>query len=254
VKPGKARKLNYLGQLSVDTANHVITDIGAYHADKKDNQCLQDITLRLKSRLNRNGLLWHNLLADAGYSDGENYAFLEQIRIQSYIPPHGTYKGGPKGFTYDEENDHYLCPKGKIIPFKKIFFDHRTGTKKKEYRCASLVCKNCPIKAKCLGKNVHEKKFSVTYYRAEYERNNKRVKSKTGRKMKTLRCSTVEPVFGTLTQFMGMRKVNTIGIQQANKVMHMAAMAYILKKLLKFINKTAQTNKQRLITFLNRFF
>jgi len=45
VKPGKARKLNYLIQLSVDMAHHVITDIGAYHADKKDNQCLQDITL-----------------------------------------------------------------------------------------------------------------------------------------------------------------------------------------------------------------
>jgi Transposase DDE domain len=70
--------------------------------------------------------------------------------------------------------------------------------------------------------------------------------------MKTLRSSTVEPVFGTLTQFIGMRKVNTIGIQQANKVMHMSAMAYNLKKLLKFINKTAQTNKQRLIAFLNR--
>ena len=35
VKPGKARKLNYLSQLSVDTAHHVITDIRAYHADKK---------------------------------------------------------------------------------------------------------------------------------------------------------------------------------------------------------------------------
>ena len=35
VKPGKARKLNYSSQLSVDTANHVITDIKAYHADGK---------------------------------------------------------------------------------------------------------------------------------------------------------------------------------------------------------------------------
>ena len=252
VKPGKARKLNYLSQLSVDTAHHVITDIGAYHADKKDNQCLQDITLRLKNRLNSNGLLWHNLLADTGYSDGENYAFLERIGIKSYIPAHGTYKGGPNGFTYIEEKDHYLCPQGNIIPFKKVFYDHRTHTKKKEYRCSSLVCKNCPIKSKCLGKSVYEKKFSVTYYRAEYERNNKRVKSKRGRKMKTLRSSTVEPVFGTLTQFMGMRKINTIGINQANKVMHMAAMAYNLKKLLKFIDKSAQTNKQELIAFLIR--
>ena len=252
VKPGKARKLNYLSQLSVDTAHHVITDIGAYHADKKDNQCLQDITLRLKSRLNTNGLLWHNLLADTGYSDGENYAFLERIGINSYIPAHGTYKGGPDGFTYIEEKDHYICPQGNIIPFKKVFYDHRTHTKKKEYRCSSLVCKNCPIKSRCLGNNVKEKKFSVTYYRAEYERNNKRVKSKNGRKMKTLRSSTVEPVFGTLTQFMGMRKINTIGIKQANKVMHMAAMAYNLKKLLKFMGKTAQANKKSLVTFLIR--
>ena len=41
-------------------------------------------------------------------------------------------------------------------------------------------------------------------------------------------------MFGTLTQFMGMRKIDTIGIKQLNKVMHMAAMAYNLKKYLKF--------------------
>jgi len=72
--------------------------------------------------------------------------------------------------------------------------------------------------------------------------------------MKTLRSSTVEPVFGTLTQFMGLRKVNTIGIKQANKVMHMSAMAYNLKKLLKFINKSVQANKQGLLSLLYRLF
>ena len=40
VKPGKPRQLNYLGQVSTDTANHVITNIEAHHADKKDSQCL----------------------------------------------------------------------------------------------------------------------------------------------------------------------------------------------------------------------
>lgn len=68
VKPGKARKLNYLSQLSVDTANHVITDIGAYHADKKDNQYLQDITKRLQNRLWKQGLVWKNCITDTDYS------------------------------------------------------------------------------------------------------------------------------------------------------------------------------------------
>ncbi|WP_236951561.1 transposase [Mariniflexile rhizosphaerae] len=48
------------------------------------------------------------------------------------------------------------------------------------------------------------------------------------------RQSTVEPVLGTLTQFLGLRKVNIIGIAQANKVMHMSAVAYNVKKYLKF--------------------
>lgn len=246
VKPGKARKLNYLSQLSVDTAYHVITDIRAYHADGKDNQYLQDIVNRLKPRLHKQGLMWRNCIADTGYSSGENYAFLEEIGLESYIPPHGTYKGGPEGFTYHKEEDCYECPNGEKIPFKKVFKDSRTATLKKEYRGTTYQCKKCPMRGTCLGKTAKEKKFSVTYYRAEYERNAKRVNSKRGKYMKGKRQSTVEPVFGTLTQFMGMRKVNTIGIEQANKVMHMAAIAYNLKKYLKFTQKLVKSKAKRL--------
>jgi len=179
-------------------------------------------------------LPWQTILADTGYSSGENYAFLERQQLRSYIPPHGTYKGGPEGFTYQEEGDYFTCPEGEQIPFKKEFRDYRTKTLKKEYRSSTHQCKSCPIKSSCLGKTAKEKKFSVTYYRAEYERNNARVKSKQGKYLKKKRSSTVEPVFGTLTQFMGMRKINTRGLSQANKVMHMAAIAYNLKKYLKF--------------------
>ena len=41
----------------------------------------------------------------------------------------------------------------------------------------------------------------------------------------------------TLINFLGMRKVNTRGIQQANKCMLMAATAFNLKKLLKYAQK-----------------
>jgi len=77
VKPGKARKLNYLCNISVDTGGHVITDVQAYHADKKDSQYLQDTEARLNRRLRKEGMIWEHLLADTGYSSGENYAYLE---------------------------------------------------------------------------------------------------------------------------------------------------------------------------------
>lgn len=253
VKPGKARKLNFMSQLSVDTAHHVITDIWAYHADKKDNQYLQHISLRLRERLLNHGLLWQNCVADTGYSSGENYAFLEDQNLTSFIPPHGTYKGGPDNFTYIQEQDHYLCPQGKIIPFKKVYFETKNHTKKKEYRASTKVCKGCPIQESCLGKSK-EKKFSITYYKEEYERNIERVNSPRGRFMKGKRQSTVEPVFGILTQFRGLRKINTIGLAGANKGMHLSAVAYNLKKYLKFITKKAKENVQEAQLLLIRLF
>lgn len=249
VKPGKARKLNYLSQLSVDIEHHVITDIQAYHADGKDNQQLPDIVKRVKRRLWQQGLSWENCVADTGYSSGENYAFLEAQGLKSFIPPHGTFKGGPDGFSYHEAEDYYLCPQGKRIPFTKEFKDYRTGTRKKEYRCRKHVCIDCPIRRSCLGKSAQEKKFSVTYYREEYLRNIARIESQQGRYMKAKRQSTVEPVFGTLTQFMGLRKVNTIGLKQANKCMQLAAIAYNLKKYLKFTQKRVKSGTGMLNLF-----
>jgi len=106
-----------------------------------------------------------------------------------------------------------------------------------------------------LGKSAQEKKFSVTYYREEYERNNKRIRSKKGDYFKKKRSSTVEPVFGTLINYMGLRKINTIGIEQANKVMLMAAVAYNIKKYLKFITKKVISKQQiaSVVDFLNEW-
>lgn len=236
VKPGKARKLNFFSQMAVDTAHHVITHIHADYADKADNQCLESIFYPLRNRLQQNGLVLENFVADAGYSSGENLAFLERKGIDSYIPPHGTYKGGPEGFTYHKDGDYWECPQGKYVPYKRIGYNK--GNKQKHYYTRRSDCKDCPIKTTCI-KKAHEKKIAITYYKDEYDRAIARSKTKLGRRMKAIRQSTVEPVFGTLMEHLGMRKVNTIGIRQANKNMLMAAVAYNLKKYLKFEHKTA---------------
>src|SRR5690606_6684361 len=119
------------------------------------------------------------------------------------------------------------------------------GNLKDNYFTTRADCKGCPIKTVCIGKS-HEKKISITAYREEYERNIERVNSPRGRYMKGKRQSTVEPVFGTLKEFMGLRKVNTIGIRQANKCMHLAAIAYNLKKYLKFTRKRVKSGAGQL--------
>ncbi|WP_353959484.1 transposase [Mucilaginibacter flavus] len=66
----------------------------------------------------------------------------------------------------------------------------------------------------------------------------KRLNDAYGKQMMIIRKSTVEPVIGTLIEYLGMRKVNTIGITLANKCMLMAGIAYNLKKLIKYGRKS----------------
>ena len=248
VKPGKARKLNYHAQMAVDTEHHVITHIAADFADKKDNQSLQAIVAELKPRLQKNGLIWRNVLADTGYSSGEEYAFLEQECLQSYIPPHGTYKGGPEGFYFDEENNQYQCPQGKWLTFRGTKINSK-DKKENSYAISSKACKGCPIAERCKGNNP-EKRFKVTYYLPEYKRAIARLDTKQGRYLMNKRKSTVEPVFGTLKEFRGLRKINTVGISQANKKMLMSATAYNLKKYLKFTTQKAMSQAKALRLYL----
>jgi hypothetical protein len=54
------------------------------------------------------------------------------------------------------------------------------------------------------------------------------------RRVSKIRSKTVEPVLGTLINFTNMRRVNTRGMQGANKHVLMAALTYNLRKYLKF--------------------
>ena len=51
--------------------------------------------------------------------------------------------------------------------------------------------------------------------------------------MRRLRQRTIEPVFGSLLQHYGLRRVNTRGCGSAHKTMLLTAIAFNLKKLLK---------------------
>jgi len=243
VKPGKPMQLCYQGNISVDTANHVITNIQANHSDRKDSRYFIDIVRNTRQRLKENELVMERVLADTGFSNGENYKYLEDNNIEGYIPPHGTYKGTREGFIYEPENDRWKCRQGKYITFRKI--KYRKGQPEKHYLSMRSDCKGRPLARKCIGKS-HEKRIRITAYREEYERSIERVTNRKGKAMKKVRQSTVEPVFGTLINFTGMNKINARGIEQANKVMLMAGTAYNLQKLMRYVQKTRKTAALRI--------
>lgn len=250
VKPGKPRQFNYLAQTCVDTEHHVITHIEAYHADKKDSQCLPAILKGLKENLSSEGLIVEQIVADTGYSSGQSLKTLEQNNITGYIPNFGQYKHEREGFTYHKEGDYYLCTENKKLEFKKI--KDNNGYAMKEYRSSRKDCAHCPLRSTCIGKSF-EKRIRETLDKPYYDKMHERLKTSYARKMKKLRQSTVEPVLGTLINFLAMKRVNTRGIKLANKCMMMAAIAYNLKKMMKFKSTRPMTAMMELTKPIDGF-
>jgi transposase len=239
VKPGKPRQLNYTAQVSVDTAHHVITQIQTDYADKKDSQCLPLLLENTIENLQEEGLHIEEVFADGGYSSGEALKAIEQNSITGYIPNFGQYKASREGFTYDKQNDRYTCSRGVHLPFKKLITTS-LGYKMKVYRSSAKDCGPCPLRSLCIGKSDF-KKIDDSIDKPFYDRMHARLQTVNRERIRQIRSSTVEPVLGTLVNYLAMRRVNTRGIKQANKCMTMAAVAYNLKKLLKWQQRKVET-------------
>lgn len=238
-KPGKARQLNYAGQISVDDAHHVITGACASSAGNRDSQNLADILSQTITNLTQNQIAIDQITADAGYSSGEALAYCEQNNINAYIPNFGQYKSEREGFEYHKIENYYLCTKEGGNKAKLLFKGERTDSKgytKKTYRSSETDCKNCPLRLQCCGAATKFKKLDDSIDKPYYDRMHQKLISNPeyAKKISRIRSRTVEPVLGTMINYLNMKRVNTRGMSSANKHVLLSAMCYNLKKLMKF--------------------
>jgi transposase len=241
VKPGKAPNLNFFGQIAVDDAHHVITGAMADFADQKDCQCLPGILGQTIENLKENEILIDEIVADTNYSSGEALRFCQENHIDAYIPNIGSYKPVREGFEYDPENDRYLCTQGNkaVLLFKTITADKR-GYYRKKYLSSTTNCSSCTLRSVCIGKN-RTKKITDTLDKPYYDQMHEKMQTRYAKKLSNIRKSTVEPVLGTLINFLNMKRVNSRGIQQASKHVLMAALCYNLKKYMKYVQRKTKT-------------
>ena len=114
-----------------------------------------------------------------------------------------------------------------------VIFQSQKSTAEKYFSLQS-DCNNCPIRNTCISDKAKTKKVQHSIYKAELERAKARQQTVKAKVMKRKRSSTVEPVWGTLINFTGMKRLNARGIKAANKMLVLAATVYNLKKWLKF--------------------
>jgi transposase len=252
-KPGKPMNLYYRSQVSVDTDSHFITYIQAFKGNEADNSSLPVMLSQIAENMAEHAIRVKEILADTGYSSGKAIRALIGRDIQGYIPSPGNYKHSREneGFTYDVENDRYTCINGVHLPFRRIESAYNNpAILKKIYESNISDCRNCSLKSNCANAKGF-KKLVDSMDKQLYEYMRQRACSVKGKRMKLLRSSTVEPVFGSLINHTGLKRINTKGLKQANKCMLVAAIAYNLKKLLKYNFEPLKKVEKNAINHLN---
>jgi hypothetical protein len=181
--------------------------------------------VHIKQNLKANDTGLIEVVADTNYSSGAALKALQAMGIVGYIPNTGRFIYQRDDFTYNSEEDHYVCRNGKVLKFTGI------SENDKRYMISRKKCLGCPFAESC----IQDKKYmaiKTTLDKPYYDQMNIRMDTKKAKRLMKIRQSTVEPVIGTLVDYLGIKKVNSRGLDQANKCLTMAAIAYNLKKML----------------------
>ena len=139
--------LNYL----IDDEHAVIVDVEATPA--RISKEVASTKTMIKRTAERIGLLPKHVAADTAYGTGGLLGWLVDQGIDPHIPVwdmservDGTL--GRADFTYDVEEDWYVCPQGKFLTSTGRVHDGRTLY----YRSSKLDCDPCALKQRCCPK------------------------------------------------------------------------------------------------------
>jgi transposase len=215
----------YNVQTAVDTENALIV---AHEVvlDAADNRCLLPMAIAVRSALEVDTF---NVVADAGYSNGEQAAYCEAAGMVPHVPATRTVNSKGDGtlfqrtdFRYQTDTDTYLCPGEKTLTRRA---QHRSD-KRTEYGADPRDCRACSLKPRC----TLSSKRSVS--RHTYEEALDRMQARVTPALMRLRRSTVEHPFATMKyRVFGHPRLLLRGLSGARIEISLAVMAYNLKRM-----------------------
>lgn len=171
------------------------------------------------------------VVADAGYSNGEQLAKLQDQGVVCFVAPNRNINNQGDGtlydksaFSYDEKTDTLQCPLGKTLKRKTS----KRQDKMIIYSADQRDCQVCTSKSKCT--EAKQRFVSRHEYEKALQDNATRLAAKP--QMMRLRRSTVEHPFGTIkTQILGNARLLMRGLEGARAELSLAVLAYNLKRV-----------------------
>ncbi len=226
---------NYL----IDTDHGIIMDV---EATRSVRQAEVGSTLTMLDRTaERFDIRPDWLVADTAYGSEESLVeIVLKRRILPFIPviDKGERTDGTlsrSDFTWDEENDRYICPDGKDLRHTRRNYSDperfSTEMKPRRYRAAKADCQACPLKAKCCPNNE-----TRSLQRGKYEIVRDFARTCTAsafNETASRRRKKVEMLFAHLKRILGLSRLRLRGPLGVKDEFTLAAIAQNLRKLAK---------------------
>jgi len=231
---------SYNVQITVDKKNFILANDVCN--DENDVEQLQPQVLRVEENI---GSLPENVpwSFDNGYYEGGNIKFLDDKKIDGYIPFNEKKEDSPydkKHFTYDPVNDRYICPAGKPLTFLGEHYDKSIKKTARIYK--GQECTNCLHQKMCTKQRKGIRYIKSLPYEKERNAMNEKMNTKKGKEIYKLRAITVEPVFGDIKENKGMRTFLTRSIKTVKTEFNLVCTASNLKKI--WIELQKKNNKK----------
>jgi transposase len=238
-----AYSTNYL----IDLDHAVIVDVEATTSIRQAEVTAQ--RRMIERAHDRFGLWPERLAADAGYGDAPNLAWLvEDKGIAPHIPvfdksarTDGTFERS--AFTFDREDDSYVCPGGKRLRPRNRNFKTPRSTVDQDgfirYRARQQDCGGCALRQKCTP-NMPTRKILRSIH--EGARDMARDIATSDAYMTSRRQrKKVEMLFAHLKRILKLDRLRLRGPNGAKDEFILAATAQNLRKLAKIIPMPLQT-------------
>ena len=222
-----SKKPAYNVQTAVDAENGIIVAHGVT-GEANDVHSLQPMAEAAKQALSEPETL--NVVADAGYSNGEQAEHCEQQGILPHVPAQrGVNSQGDgqlfdrKLFIYDETTDTFRCPADQTLTRQQV----QWGRKRIVYAAKASACASCPLKSKCT--TCRYRRVNVHLHDAALTRMNQRATSDA---MRLRRCIVERPFAVLKHLILGNARFLLRGLAGAKIEIGWATLAYNLKTMI----------------------
>ncbi|WP_371932413.1 IS1182 family transposase [Bacillus sp. WLY-B-L8] len=236
MRDGKPNGFHYLDHRTVDAKYNIITDTYITPGNVADSEVY---LARLQAQIQKFHFQVEAIALDAGYFTGH---ICKKLSEQNIFMVMGYRRFGNKNkevprrlFDYVSESDVFACPMGCIMKYATT---DREGYR--HYKADAKDCAVCPLRPDCFS--TTQKRREITRHIWEDYKDIARAykRTKTGKRLYKVRCSTIERSFADAKELHGYRYARFRGVKSVQMQAYLTAACQNMKKIALHLTRKGQ--------------